>query len=75
MRAFLSFELPEDEAAFRLASRAGDWACVIGGLDQQLRAWIKYGHDFKDADTALDAARELLHREILDRGLDIEDAL
>lgn len=42
MQAQLIFDLPEDQEAFTLASRAFDLHCVLFNFDQWLRARLKY---------------------------------
>jgi hypothetical protein len=39
---------------------------------QQLRAWYKYGHAFKDADDALDKIREEFYRLLNDNQVNID---
>ena len=60
--ATLAFTLPDDADDFRAASNAGKLCLALSDLDQQLRAWVKYGHEFKTAGEALAAARDELHR-------------
>ena len=69
MQAVLKFDLPDDREEFDLASHAVDWYSVVSSLDETLRSWIKYGHEFKSADEALEAARRALWDEIEMRNL------
>ena len=69
MKATLQFNLP-DETTEHLDSLHGtDWKMVAWSLDQTLRNWLKHGHEFTDATSAIHKAREFLHQEISSRGL------
>ena len=46
-----------------------DWAIVSWDLDQLLRNMLKYGHEYKDIDTALQHVRDTLNEMLIDRGL------
>lgn len=48
-------------AELDLARHGHDWALVARDVDNQLREWLKYGHEFEDAFSALEAVREHLH--------------
>lgn len=72
MRGVLYFKLPSEEAAFRLATRAQDWALVAWDMDQWLREKLKHGHSFDSADAALEAARTKLHELLDDYGLNLD---
>ena len=72
MKAILTFNLPEEESDFRLAVNGRDWYCAMWDIDNKIRSWLKYGHEFKSADEALEAARDLIYDEIRDRNLAFE---
>jgi len=61
LEAILKYKLPEEESNFRVAAMSMDWALALWDLDQHLRSLLKYGHEFKSADEALEAVREHLH--------------
>jgi hypothetical protein len=48
MKATLSFNLPEEEDDFELASNANKLLCVLHELDQELRAEVKYHDDLTE---------------------------
>ena len=77
MRAWLSFRLNDqfERNEFDIASHAMDWALAAFDMDEQLRSWLKHGHEFKDAGEALYACREELHRILTDRKLDLDTIL
>ena len=51
MKAKLEFNLPEDEAEFRLANEGQAWADLVFGLDNLLRDSIKYDTEFNECKT------------------------
>jgi len=61
MKAKLEFDLPEDNQDFKLAQRGSEYFCVIWNVLQEIRKYLKYGHDFKSVDEALEKIRELLY--------------
>lgn len=71
MKAILEFALPDDRESFEAACKADDWRCVVDELNNQLRSWTKYGHEFKDIDAALHGVRDRLWQELNERGLDL----
>jgi len=42
---------------------------VLYDLDQQLRSWEKYGHNFTSAGEAIEKTREVLHKLMDDEGV------
>jgi len=56
------FNLPEDQHEYDVMSQAQKTQSFLWEFSQQLRAWHKYGHSFKDADDALDKIREEFYR-------------
>jgi len=56
------FNLPEDQHEYEVMSQAQKTQSFLLEFSQQLRAWHKYGHSFKDADDALDKIREEFYR-------------
>ena len=72
MKAVLEYDLPEERHEFLIASRASGWAYTLLSVDDQLRRWLKYGNEFKSADEALEAVRELIRDELDERDLSLE---
>jgi hypothetical protein len=60
MKAKLTFNLPEERDELKLAQRGADYFCFLWDLDQELRSWLKYGHNFKTPDEVIEAIREKL---------------
>ena len=58
MKAKLIFDLPDEQFDFELCRKAGDLHSNLWDLTQQIRAWRKHGHRFKDAEELLDALWE-----------------
>ena len=73
MKAILEFNLPEDQREFEIANQSKDMLCIIGNLEDALRSYLKYGHQFKTPEEALQAIRTRLHEEINIRRVNIHD--
>jgi len=65
MKATITFNLPEDKDDFIIHNHALDWALTVLDIDNKLREALKYGHEYKTADEALQAVRDELC-EIMD---------
>jgi hypothetical protein len=72
MKAILEFNLPEETLEHHDALHGTVWKLCLGDLDQELRNAQRYGHQFKDADEAVDHFRTRLHEIIAERGLFLE---
>lgn len=72
MKAILTFNLPEDDCDFRLASTALQWALVVQDLDNELRKYLKYSHTFKTADEAIESIRDKLFNLLEFRGVSLD---
>lgn len=72
MKAILQFDLPEDQNDYEIAVQAPKVQSFIWDFSQQLRAWQKYHHDFKNADDALDQIREEFYRLINEHNINID---
>jgi len=73
MKAILEFNLPEDQREFEIANQSKDMLCIIGNLEDALRSYLKYGHEFKTPEEALEAIRARLHEEVNIRRVNIYD--
>ena len=73
MKAILEFNLPEDQREFEIANQSKDMLCIIGNLEDALRSYLKYGHEFKTPEEALQAIRTRLHEEVNIRRVNIHD--
>ena len=73
MKAILEFDLPEDESDFHITSRAMNWALVAWDMDQFLRDKLKYGHDYKTVDEALEKVRDELYVILDDHEVTLDD--
>jgi hypothetical protein len=72
MKAVFEFNLPEDQREYEVMSQASKAQTFMWDFSQQLRAWSKYGHQFKDADDALDKIREEFYRLLNDNEVNID---
>ena len=61
MKAILEYNLPDDQSLFDAACKATEMRNAVSNFDNDLRNWLKYGHDFKSADDALEKVRETLY--------------
>jgi hypothetical protein len=66
------FNLPEEEREYEVTSQATKMQNLLWDYSQQLRAWHKYGHTFKDADDALRKIREEFYRLLNDNQVNID---
>jgi hypothetical protein len=73
MKAILEFNLPEDKREYEMANQAADMVAAIGHFEDRLRSYLKYGHDFKTPEEAIEAMRTLLYEEITIRRINIHD--
>jgi hypothetical protein len=67
-----TFNLPDEENEYKVMSQAQNSQRMLWDFSQQLRAWHKYGHQFKDADDALDKIREEFYRLLNDNEVNID---
>ena len=72
MEAILKFNLPEEKSECDIAFHAMDFALAIQDLDNELRGWLKYGHEFKNADEAMEKIRDVLRESLDDNGVNLE---
>lgn len=69
-KATLNFKLPEEQYEYKNAIHGGDWKSIVYEVSMFLRNKLKYGHEFKDANEALEAVRDELWNECKDANLD-----
>ena len=62
MKATFEFDLPEDQREYEIMSKSLKTQSFLWEFSEQLRAWYKYHHDFKDANDALSKIREEFYR-------------
>ena len=72
MKAILEFNLPEDSWEYKCATHGAKLTTVVSALDEELRGWQKYGHDFESADEAIKAMRESLLTRLIDGNISLE---
>jgi len=73
MQVILKFNLPEETDEFKMAIRGGDYWLVLWELSQLLRSKLKYGHDYKTADEAIESIQSDFWDMIDDHGCPIDD--
>jgi len=62
----IEFNLPEEENEMKLAQRGREYYCVIWDTLQEIRSYLKYGHQFKTVDEALEKISESLYEAQID---------
>lgn len=72
MTATLTFTMPDDRDAHTLAVHALDLYCVMCDVSEELRRLLKYGHEYKTADEALEWVREHLSDTMRDHGVSVD---
>jgi len=72
MKGIFEFNLPEDQREYEIMSKSLKTQSFLWEFSQQLRAWDKYGHAFKDADDALDKIREEFYRLLNEHEVNID---
>jgi len=58
----IKFNLPKEEQEFKLAQRGKDYFCVIFETLQEIRSYLKHGHQFNTPEEALEKIRETLYQ-------------
>jgi len=66
MKATLEFQLPMEKYEHRAALLGMAYKAGLEGVGQDLRGKIKYGHEFKTADEALEYAYKLVCDTIME---------
>ena len=61
MKVEIKFDLPEDVEEYRQHVRCGDVELALWEFSGNLRQYWKYGHQFKNADEAIEKIREELY--------------
>lgn len=64
MKAILEFNLPEDNYQHKAALQGADMKLIVYTLDNMLRGYLKYGHDFKTPDEAIATIRDNLNHDL-----------
>jgi hypothetical protein len=72
MKTYLIFNDDEDNER-NLALKGQDMFISLWDYDQALRGKLKYGHEFKDADEALEWARQELQEVMEAHGVHFDD--
>jgi len=73
MIAKLEFNIPEEKDEFKMAIRGFDYWVVLWDLSQWLRGKLKYDHEYKTADEALEAVQTELYNLIDEHSCPIDD--
>ena len=72
MKVTFEFILPEDQREYEVMSQSPKTQSFLWDFSQQLRSWYKYGHEFKDANDALDKIRDEFYRLLNEHEVNID---
>ena len=72
MKATFEFNLPEDQREYEVMNQASKTQAFLWEFSQQLLSWYKYGHQFKDADDAVNKIREEFYQLLNDNEVNID---
>ena len=56
-KAIFEFNLPEEQDEYDIMNQASRMQRVLWDLSEALQSWQKYGHQFKDANDAVEQIR------------------
>lgn len=76
MKAFLKFDLPDDQDAFTLATKGGDYWNCLWDLDEWLRGELKYRSDLwaeRNGELTLEKVRDKLFEILDDKNCNLDD--
>ena len=63
MKAILEFSLPEEDAEHKMALYGADYLFILQDVLQEIRKFLKHGHQFSDADEALEYLQRFIYEE------------
>ena len=66
----LTYNLPEEQYEYGCSMHGSDWKDIVYEVSMFLRTKLKYGHEYKSIDAALEATRDLLWDACKERSLD-----
>ena len=72
MKAILEFDMLEERDDLNFALHGLDWALVAWDMDQELRKFLKYGHEFTSIDSALETVRDRLFEILEDHNVNMD---
>ena len=67
----IEFNLPDENEDYEITHNASLMNGVLFEFSQDLRQWLKHGHEFKSADEALEKISEKFWEHVSDAKLDI----
>lgn len=71
MTVTLTYTVPDEEENLKAAIDAMTWVDSVRELDNQLRNWLKHGHEFENATSAIEDCRRSLHDILDENGLSL----
>ena len=72
IKAIFEFNLPEDQRDYDVMNQASKTQTFLWEFSQQLRSWYKHGHQFKDANDAVDKIREEFYQLLNEHDVNLD---
>jgi hypothetical protein len=72
VKAILEFSLPDDAVEHSDAINGTDYKFILQDMDSTLRDYLKYGHEYKTVQDALEGIRKELHSALMERSLSLD---
>lgn len=73
MKATLTYELPVEQHDFDCAIQGAELRYAMTEYAEQIRRWLKHGHEFKNADEAINAARQHFYDLLMESNINLYD--
>ena len=72
-KIYIKFDLPEEQDEFNLVNNASKLFLALSDIEQELRKYWKYGHEFKNADDAVESIRDMFYDILGEHNLDLSE--
>lgn len=72
MNASMHFKLPEERREYLAAVHGMDFALALKAVDQNMRAFMKYEHNYKTPDEVMQAVLDIIRDELDKRNVSLE---
>lgn len=63
MKATLEFDLPDEREWFEISVEAIATRVDIDRIDNQLRSWLKHGHEWENPEDVMEWVRQMIPHE------------
>lgn len=72
-KARIEYDLPDESWQYKCANNGTSLFCILTDIDNYLRGKLKYGHEYKSADDALEDVREELWKLMVEEGVNLDE--